>query len=50
MEKEVEYDFIHIPKSLNNNFDKVYKKKKNIIKKIIKEKLKNDEYPIDFRS
>ena len=28
MEKEVEYDFIHIPQKLNNSFERIYKKKK----------------------
>jgi len=39
MDKDIEYDYIHIPKNLNNTFEKVYKNKKKEIKQIIKERI-----------
>jgi len=39
MDKDIEYDYIHIPKKLNKTFENVYKNKKKEIKQIIKEKI-----------
>ena len=47
MDIDIEYDYIHIPKHLDNTFDKVYKRKKEEIKIII---IKNNGESIDFRS
>ena len=49
MEKEIEFDYIHISKKLNTSFEKSYlKQKKEIIKKI-KKKIE-DGYTIEFRN
>ena len=50
MEKEIEFDYIHISKKLNHSFQKSYLKKKKEIKKNIKKQLIENGNTIEFRN
>ena len=50
MEKEIDFDYIHISKKLNTSFEKSYLKQKKEIKKNIKKLLEEYGYTIDFRN
>tara|TARA_Y100000389_G_C17440328_1_gene508171 strand:+ start:1074 stop:1226 length:153 start_codon:yes stop_codon:yes gene_type:complete len=50
MEKEIDFDYIHISKDLNTFFEKSYLKQKKEIKKHIKKLLEEHGYTIEFRN